>query len=680
VNADRSPRPLLALLWSTLACLPTAICAAGPAFGTYGIDPAAHDVAVKPGDDFNRYANGHWLATQKLPADRSRWGTFDELRLQSVQDVRSVIEAAAASHPAAGSNAQKIADFYQAYLDNGAIERRGLTAAAPGLKAIAEAKTHAQIAALIGRPDMFVEGPIGGRITLDQKNPDRYILGIGASGLSLPDREYYLKSDAQFTDTRSKFQAHIQKMLALAGHADAAAEAQQILALETAIAKLHWDRAQRRNRDLTYNLMTLQELEKAAPDYPWSAALKAAGLVTIKEVVVAEKSAVPPLATLFKQTPVKTLRNYLTYQFLTATASVLPKAFDEENFAFYGRVLNGQQQQHERSERAVDATNEALGEAVGQLYVAKKFPPESKAAMESLVENLRKAYAQHIRSAPWMTAATKEVALQKLAAFHPKIGYPNKWRDYSALEVRPGDAFGNVQRAEVFAWQRELARLDKPSDREEWRMTPQTVNAYYNPEFNEVVFPAAILQPPFFDPAADPAVNYGGIGAVIGHEMSHGFDDQGAKSDARGILRSWWKQEDVDAFKSRTEKLAAQYDQFKPFEDLRVNGHLTLGENLGDLGGLTIAFEAYRLSLNGAVPPVIDGTSADQRFFLSWAQVFRTLTSDAALRRQLLSDPHSPGQYRVNGPVRNIDAWYGAFDVKPGDKLYLPPEERVRIW
>jgi putative endopeptidase len=300
--------------------------------------------------------------------------------------------------------------------------------------------------------------------------------------------------------------------------------------------------------------------------------------------------------------------------------------------------------------------------------------------MEALVENLRRAFAQHIQNVPWMTPETKQVALQKLAAFRPKIGYPSKWRDYSTLEVRAGDAFGNLQRADLFEWRRQLARLDKPSDREEWRMTPQTVNAYYNPVFNEVVFPAAILQPPFFNPAADPAVNYGGIGAVIGHEMSHGFDDQGAKSDARGVLRTWWRQEDVDAFKTRTELLAAQYDRFEPFEDLHVNGHLTLGENIGDLGGLTIAHDAYRLSLNGAAAPVIDGTTGDQRYFLSWAQVFRTLQRDAALRNQVLSNPHSPGEYRVNGPVRNIDAWYGAFGVKPGDKLYLPPAERVHIW
>jgi putative endopeptidase len=666
-----------------LVCLPTLVFPAEPAapgFGPYGIQVAAHDASVRPGDDFYSYANGHWLTTEQMPSDRSRWGSFEELRLQAVHDVRSVIEAAAASSPAPGSNARKIADFYQAFLDTGTIEKLGLAPAIPGLKAIAALTTHAQAAALIATPGMLLDGPIGHRITLDQKNPDRYVVGIGQSGLSLPDREYYLKTDAQFADIRARFQAHIQKILALAGHRDAASEAAQILALETVIAKLHWDRAQRRNRDLTYNLMSLEALQTEAPDYPWSATLKASGLTGVKEVVVAEKSALGPLARLFKQTPLATLKSYLAYRLLTQTASVLPKAFDEENFDFNGRVLNGQPQQLERWERSVDATDSALGEAVGQLYVEKKFPPQSKASMETLVENLRRAYAQHIENVPWMTAETKQVALQKLAAFRPKIGYPSKWRDYTDLQVRPGDAFGNEQRAEIFAWKRQVARLDKPTDREEWRMTPQTVNAYYNPVFNEVVFPAAILQPPFFNPEADPAVNYGGIGAVIGHEMGHGFDDQGAKSDAKGVLRNWWQPQDVDAFKIRTEKLATQYDQFKPFEDLHLNGHLTLGENIGDLGGLSIAYDAYKLFLNGATAPVIDGSTADQRFFFSWAQCFRTLQRDAALRRQVLSDSHSPGEYRVNGVVRNIDAWYSAFDVKPGDKLYLSPDERVRIW
>jgi putative endopeptidase len=670
----------VSLLLAALVTFSSAIRAATPDFGPFGIELSAQDKSVKPGDDFFRYANGHWLSTEKIPPDRTRWGAFEQLREKSEADVKAVIDAAVAAQNPPGSNEQKIADYYKSYLDTDAIEKRGMAPAKHGLDAIAALKTHEQVAALIATPGMPLDGPIGYAITLDEKDPDRYIVGVGQSGLSLPDREYYLKSEPQFVEIRAQFQTHIEKMLTLAGHPNAKSEAAQILALETEIAKLHWERAKRRERDLTYNLMSVGDLQKEAPAYPWTAALKASGLAGIQQVVVAEKSAVAPLAKLFKETPLATLKSYLTYQYLTAGASVLPQAFDSENFDFYGRILNGQPQQRERWKRAVQATNMALGEAVGQLYVAKEFPPESKAAMEALVENLRKSFAQHIQQVSWMTPETKQVALEKLAAFHPKIGYPNKWRDYSALKIEPGDAFGNMTRAEIFEWNRQLHRLNKPTDREEWGMTPQTVNAYYNSVFNEVVFPAAILQPPFFNPKADPAVNYGAIGAVIGHEMSHGFDDQGAKSDAKGVLRTWWKPEDVSSFKALTGKLADQYDHFEPLPGLHINGHLTLGENIADLGGLTIAHNAYLLSLNGAAPEVVDGLTADQRFFLGWAQIYRALQREQALRNRILTDPHSPEEYRVNGVVHNIDAWYSAFDVKPGDKLYLKPEDRVKIW
>ncbi len=649
-------------------------------FGGFGIDLAAQDKSIKPGDDFFRYVDGLWLATAKIPADRTTWGSFAILREQADSDVRAIIESAARAHAPPGTNDQKIGDYYNAFLDTDKIDRLGLAPAKAGLDAIARLKTHDQAAALIAVPGMPLDGPIGFGITLDEKNPDRYIVEIGQSGLSLPDREYYLKTDPQFVTIRAQFQMHVEKMLALAGHKNAKAEAAQVLALETGIAKLHWKVAKRRERDLTYNPMTLVSLERDAPAYPWAAAFKASGLSEVKDVVVAEWSAVPALGKLFEETPVSTWKTYLTYQYLTAISAVLPKAFDDENFDFYGHILNGQPQQRERWKRGVQAVNSALGEAVGKLYVERKFPPASKAAMDTLVENLRKGYAQHIANVPWMTAETKRVALEKLAAFRPKIGYPNKWRDYSKLEVKPGDAFGNYERAHVFEWNRELARLNKPTDRDEWSMTPQTVNAYYNPVFNEVVFPAAILQPPFFDPKADPAVNYGAIGAVIGHEMGHGFDDQGAKSDAKGVLRTWWTPEDVEAFKKRTEALADQYSQFEPLKGLHVNGHLTLGENIGDLGGVTIAHDAYLISLNGAPAPVIDGYSADQRFFMGWAQIWRTLDRDQALRNQVMTNPHSPSEYRVNGVVRNVDAWYTAFHVQPGDKLYLAPDMRVHIW
>jgi putative endopeptidase len=677
----------------------TLAASAAPAFGSFGLDLTSIDKSVKPGDDFYHYAEGHWLGTAKIPPDRTSWGVFDELDEKSQKDVQEILETAAGraarGEAAPGSNEQKIGDFYSAFLDVGRINERGLEPARATLDAIAAAKTHADIAALIARPGLPLDGPIGIDIGLDAKNPDRYVVAIGQSGLSLPDRDYYLKTDPEFVEIRAKFVAHVAKMLRLAGREEAQSkqEAGAILALETEIAKLSWERAKRRERELTYNLMSVTSLEHDAPAYPWTAAFGSAGLATkwnsrtasprsagAREVVVAEWSAVPPLARLFRATPLSTWKDYLTYQYLTGEAPVLPKALDEENFNFYGRILNGQPEQRGRSKRAARAANGALGEAIGELYVARHFPPESKRAVQTLVENLRKGYAARIANEPWMTPETRKLALEKLAAFRSKIGYPDKWRDYAKLEIRAGDAFGNQERAAIFEWNRQLARLDKPTDRDEWEMAPQRVNAYYNAIFNEIVFPAAILQPPFFDPNADAAVNYGGIGGVIGHEMGHGFDDQGAKSDARGVLRTWWKPEDIEAFKARTGKLAEQYSQFEPLPGLHINGRLTLGENIGDLGGLTMAHEAYRISLNGAAPPVLGGFSGDQRFFLSWAQVWRALDRPEALRNQILSDPHSPEEQRVNGVVRNIDAWYAAFDVQPSEKLYLAPEARVHIW
>lgn len=676
-----------------------------PEFGAFGLDLTTTDQSIKPGDDFYRYAEGRWLATAKIPEDRARWGAFDELAAKSEKDVREILDQAAKISGTAPSGApenaedereRQIGGYYEAFLDTGMIESLGLKPAQAGLRAIAASKTHSDIAALIARPGWLLDGPITYSISLDQKNPDRYVIGVGQSGLSLPDRDYYLKPDPEFAKIREQFAAHVGRMLRLAGHPEeqSSNEGKEILALETEIAKLHWEVAKRRERELTYNLMSVVSLERDAPAYPWAAAFKSGGVSDLwqshagapsgapgaQEVVVAEWSAVPELAKLFRSTPVSTWRTYLTYQYLTRFASVLPKALDAETFDFYRRILRGQPQQRARWKRAVSSVNAELGEAVGALYVSRHFSPESKTAMQALVENLRKAYAEHIANEPWMTPETRKVALEKLQAFRPKIGYPDQWRDYSRLAVKPGDAFGNLERAEAFEWNRQLVRLDKPTDRDEWEITPQEVNAYYNPTFNEVVFPAAILQPPFFDSKADPSVNYGAIGGVIGHEMGHGFDDQGAKSDARGVLRTWWKEDDVEAFKKRTDALANQYAKFEPLPGLHVNGRLTLGENIGDLGGLSVARDAYALSLKGAAPPVLHGLTADQRFFLSWAQIWRTLERPEALRSQVLSDPHSPDQYRVNGVVRNVDGWYAAFGVKPGDALYVAPEQRVRIW
>jgi predicted metalloendopeptidase len=645
----------------------------------WGIDLTARDPALKPGDDFYQYANGHWLASHEIPADRSRWGSFDELQERSLQQLRGILEGLP-KDASPGSNGQKLNDYYRAYLDNAAIDQLGLMPARAGLAAIAAARTPADIAQLMGRPDLRLTAPLELSTTSDERDPDHYMVTITQSGLGLPDRDYYLKDEPVYKELREKYAAHIERLLKLAGDSDAANSAKSVVELETRIASAHWPPAKRRERDLTYNPHTREELASFAPGLPWPALLAGAGLETQPRFIVRESDAVQKLAVLFNEVPVQRWQTYLRYHYLVGNADVLPKAFDDEVFDFYRRTLHGQQEQRARWKRAVAAVDLGLGEAAGELYVKRYFPPSSRQQMLELVENLRAAYRERIEHLPWMGADTRKLALQKLAAFHPKIGYPDKWRDYSALEVKPGDAFGNVSRAVAFEWLRQVKRLGGPTDRGEWGMTPQTINAYYNPTFNEVVFPAAILQPPFFDPNADAAVNYGGIGGVIGHEMGHGFDDQGAKSDARGVLRNWWQPADEQAFHQRVDRLDGQYASFEPLPGLKVDGRLTLGENIGDLGGVSVAYEAYHRSLRGATAPVLDGLTGDQRLFLSWAQVWRQKQRDEDLRSQVTSNPHSPAKFRVNGVVRNVDAWYPAFNVQPGEKLYLPPEERVHIW
>jgi putative endopeptidase len=668
---------LLALSMLTLSTVAGAV----PAIGSFGIDLDGRDLNIRPGDDFFQYAGGKWLSSAQMPPDKTSWGTFVQLRDTAQSHVREILEAAAAnSNLANGSTEKKIGDFYASFLDTAAINAKGLAPAAAGLAAINKASNHTDMARLLARPDLGLPSPIDIGITLDEKNPDRYVVEISHGGLALPDRDFYLREDQQFKDIRAQYQAHVEKFLTLAGQPAAAESAQRIVALEIEIAKLHWPKADRRDRDKTYNAKTRQGLRALAPQYPWDAAMKAAELDSAKDVVVSEVTAIEPLARLFRKTPLAVWKRYATFHYLRTHSAVLPTALDDENFAFFGKTLSGQPEQRARWKRAVDATSGALGEGVGQYYVAKYFPPAAKTKMLELVENLRRAYAERIDAAPWMSAETKKAAAEKLATFRPKIGYPDKWRDYSTLAINRDDAFGNRTRASMFEWQREVARLHKPTDRDEWGMSPQTVNAYYNSVFNEIVFPAAILQPPFFDPEADPAVNYGGIGGVIGHEMGHGFDDQGAKSDAHGVLHAWWKDSDVAAFNALGDRLVAQYDSYEPLPNIKVNGRLTLGENIGDLGGLTVGYRAYLLSLGSNAAPVLDGISASQRFFLSWAQVWRTLYRDQSLRNQILSDPHSPAMFRVNGVVRNVDAWYEAFGVAPTDKLYLAPAERVHIW
>ena len=674
-------RILTSLLFLTTVVAVAAEPQSGKArIGQWGVDVGGADKAIKPGNDFYKHANGTWERNNQIPADRTAWGAAWMLDAEAERDVRAIIESLPPNAPK-GSTEQKVGDFFRTYLDAAAIEKAGMAPAQPGLEQIAAVRSHADVGRLLGVPELQLPAPINFYISMDEKNPDRYIVILTQGGLGLPDRDYYLKDDDEaLKEIRDKYVAHIGRYLTLAGQKEGEQQAQAILALETEIARLHWPVEKRRERELTYNLRTREQLDTLSPEFPWGAMFTAAGVQKEREFVVSELDAIDALADAFTRVPVSSWRSYMTYHYLVGVGATLPKAIDEERFDFYSRTLNGQPQQRDRWKRAVSVVNDALGEAVGQLYVQRHFPPASKAQMLELVENLRVAYGQRIRGLTWMSEDTKKVALEKLAAFRPKIGYPDKWRDYSALEVRAGDAFGNAIRSRRLEWQRLVDKLGKPTDRDEWGMTPQTVNAYYNPTFNEIVFPAAILQAPFFDPNADPAVNYGAIGGVIGHEMGHGFDDQGAKSDARGVLRTWWIAADEAAFKTLGDKLVAQYDAYEALPGLKLNGRLTLGENIGDVGGLTVALEAYRLSLNGKPAPVLDGYTGEQRFFLGWAQVWRTLMRDARLRNQVISDPHSPALFRVNGVVRNMDAWYTAFGVQPGDTLYLAPEDRVSIW
>jgi putative endopeptidase len=651
---------------------------AKPLIGDSGLDLTAGNRKVKPGDDFFAYANGAWYDGFTIPADHSSYGAFDKLDELSKQRVRQIIEEAAAAHAARGTPEQQIGDFYAAFMDVDAIEAKGLAPAQADLDRIKAAKTRSDIAQLFGEPGFATLFDV--QLPPDFKNPDRYSVAISESALGLPDRDYYLKDDAQLKELRGKYVAYVAQVLTLGGASDAPARARDIMAFETAAAKVQWPIEKRRDYEAIYNPRTKEQLLAFAPGFPWQVFLAAQQLGTRQQLVLNELSAVRDLAELFNHTSLETLKGFLTFHYLSSHASYLPKRFDEARFAFYGQTMRGQPQQRERWKRGVDAVDGALGEPVGRLYVAKYFPPESKAKMQQLVADLRAALSQRIDALDWMTPPTKSRAHEKLALFTPKIGYPDKWKDYSSLVVSRDDLIGNVRRAAEWDWNYQVARLDKPVDRAEWQMTPQEINAYYNPSNNEIVFPAAILQPPFFDPNADAAVNFGAIGAVIGHEIGHGFDDQGRKFGPDGSMQDWWTAQDAEVFSARTARLIKEFSGFEALPGLNVNGANTIGENIGDLGGLNMAHEAYLISLKGQPAPLLDGLSGDQRFFLAYAQVWRTKYRDGALRELVMSDVHSPDYFRVNGPLPNIDAWYAAFNVQPGDKLYVKPEERVRIW
>lgn len=672
-------------------------------FGAWGVDPALLAEDVKPGDDFFAYVNGPWLDANPLPPEFSRFGAFTLLGEKSTADVKALMDELMAKDAASlSADEARILDAYKAYLDTDAIEAAGLAPARPYLDTIIAATTLDDLAKLWTQPGYA--SPVGGSVSVDAKQPDRYVAYVGFGGLGLPDRDYYLDESEKGREIQAKYKEYMAFLLGEAGYEDPAAAAEAVYAFEAQIARtVAWDRAVRRNRDLTYNRVSAEEMAAMGGKVPVLEMLAAAGLDKSPTYVVSlmppteEEAAelgldaatlakigsgLPGMFALLGDTPVATLQAWMIKEFLSDNASVLPKRFDEASFAFYGKTLRGTPEQRPRWKRAIGEAEGLLGELIGKEYVARNFPPENKAAMEELVENLRVALGQSIDEITWMGEETKQQARAKLASFDPKIGYRPNLETYEGLAITADNPIANRMASAKWEQADNVAKLGQPIDRTEWGMLPQTVNAYYNSTKNEIVFPAGILQQPFFALSNDIAVNYGAIGGVIGHEMGHGFDDQGSKSDASGALRNWWTDADRAAFDALGDALVAQYNGFCPLDDGEtcVNGRLTLGENIGDVGGLSMAYRAYKIATKGKDVPVIDGLTGDQRFFLAWAQVWRSAQREANYRTRLRTDSHSPEEYRVNGVVRNLDEWYEAFGVKPGDKLYLPPEKRVRIW
>jgi predicted metalloendopeptidase len=650
-----------------------------------GIDLQYVDAGVRAQDDFYRHINGKWLDTVQIPPDKARYGSFDKLRDDSQDQLRTIVDALAQTADAADPDQRKIADLYASFMDEAALEPLGLKPLAPEFVRIDATAKKTEIPALIGYFNRIgVTAPYTPQVHQDAKDSTKYVFDLNQDGLGLPDRDYYLQDDERFRQIRVTYAAHVTKMLELSGDATAARDAKDIIALETALAKIQWTKVENRDPVKTYNKVPYDQLPALAPGYGWKSYLTAAGVTTRTDyLIVSQPSYLTGLEKLIESTPLPVWKAYFRWRVISDFAPYLGKAYVDESFAFHGTTLRGIEQNRPRWKRGLDLLEGAIGEGLGRLYVAKYFPPESKARMDQLVQNLLAAYAADIDTLTWMGPETRAKAKQKLAKFTTKIGYPVKWRDYSALKVVRGDLVGNVIRAQAFEYNRNLNKLGHPIDRTEWDMTPQTVNAYYNPEQNEIVFPAAILQPPFFNVKADDAANYGGIGAVIGHEISHGFDDQGSQYDGDGNLLDapgWFTAADLAQFKARTHALVEQYAAYTPVPGYHINGELTLGENIADNSGIAIAFKAYRLSLGGASAPVIEGLTGDQRFYAGWAQVWRGKERDSEEIRLIKIDPHSPGAIRGTVPERNQQAFYDAFDIKPGDKMFLPPEQRVTLW
>ncbi len=653
-----------------------AVSLESPRYGNWGFDLTGMDRSVSPGDDFYTWANGAWFKRTEIPADRTRFGNFDALAVLSEARVRAIIEDAAAGK-VDSADAARIGAAWAAFMDEDRIEALGAAPIAPELDAIRKAKSRDDITALMGKPGANYTALMGVFINDDAKDPGRYAVYAGTGGLGLP-RDYYL--DPKFADKKAAYEAYITRMLTLIGWAKPAESARAIVAMETRIADASWTPTERRQREKTYNPMSLAELQAFTPGYSWNRYFDGAGLKGVDRIIVTTNTAFPKMAKIYGETDLGTLKAWQAFHVADGAAPLLSKAFVDASFDFNNRILAGQPEQRPRWKRGVDAVSGMVGQPIGRIYAARYFPPESKAKMEDLVANIRAAMKARIERLDWMSPATKVQALDKLAKFGVKIGYPDTWRDYSGLELKADDAYGNAMRSAEFEWAYRVGRLNGPVDKSEWSMNPQTVNAYYSSIKNEIVFPAAILQAPFFHPDADPAINYGGIGGVIGHEISHGFDDQGRKSDGDGVLRDWWTAEDVSRFTAQAERLGAQYSGYEPIPGYKVQGGLTMGENIGDMGGLSLAYDAYILSLDGKPAPVLDGITGQQRVFLGWAQVWRGKYRDEAMQQMVTSNPHSPPYFRVNGTIRNLDPWYDAFGVKGGDKLWIAPEERVRIW
>jgi len=657
---------------------PSAADLASPKYGTWGFDVSGMDTSIKPGDDFFGYANGKWAARTEIPSDRTRFGNFDKLSVLSENRVHAIVIDAAAGK-LSDPDAAKIGAAYSAFMNEALADKLGAKPMAPELAQVRAVKTKAQFTGLMAKANstgFSTIFPLG--IGADAKSPKKYAVHAANGGLGLPDRDYYLQP--AFAEKKAKYQAYVQQMLTLAGWPKPADNAKAIVEFETKLAEASWTRIERRDRDKTYNPATPAELDTLAPGIDWARYLAAADLPGVNRVVVTTNTAFPKVAKIYADTPLDTLKAWQAFHLADQAAPYLSKPFVDAHFQFRNKELAGQPEQQPRWKRAVAFTNGVIGESVGRVYVARYFPPAAKAKMDALVGDIHTALEARIQKLPWMGDQTRAKALEKLSKFTVKIGYPVKWRDYSKLVLKPDDLYGNAKRAGAFEWRREVARLNDPVDKAEWGMTPQTVNAYYNPSNNEIVFPAAILAPPFFDPDGDMAINYGGIGGVIGHETSHGFDDQGRKSNGDGLLTDWWTAEDAAKFKTQTDRLGSQYSAFEPFPGAHVQGGLTMGENIGDMGGLSLALDAYHASLHGKPAPVIDGLTGDQRVFLGWAQVWREKIREDTLRQRLVTDPHSPAVYRVNGTIRNVDGWYNAFGVQPNDKLFVAPDQRVRIW